>query len=89
MLKKVGVGSLDELFSEIPESIRFKGDYDLPSAMSEMEIRHFFEQLGKKSEQPLPSYPTSSNARNFSPATPRIRQKSHRVRSTTSSNIRA
>ena len=48
MLKKVGVGSLDELFSEIPESIRFKGDYDLPSAMSEMEIRHFFEQLGKK-----------------------------------------
>lgn len=51
MLKKVGVGSLDELFSEIPESIRFKGDYDLPSAMSEMEIRHFFEQLGKKNEQ--------------------------------------
>lgn len=51
MLKKVGVSSLDELFSEIPESIRFKGDYDLPSAMSEMEIRHFFEQLGKKNEQ--------------------------------------
>ncbi len=51
MLKKVGVGSLDELFSEIPESIRFKGDYDLSSAMSEMEIRHFFEQLGKKNEQ--------------------------------------
>ena len=51
MLKKVGVGSLDELFSEIPESIRFKGDYDPPSAMSEMEIRHFFEQLGKKNEQ--------------------------------------
>lgn len=51
MLKKVGVSSLDELFSEIPESIRFKGDYDLPSAMSEMEIRQFFEQLGKKNEQ--------------------------------------
>ena len=51
MLKKVGVSSLDELFSEIPESIRFKGDYDLPSAMSEMEIRQIFEQLGKKNEQ--------------------------------------
>ena len=51
MLKKVGVSSLDELFSEIPESIRFKGDYDLSSAMSEMEIRQFFEQLGKKNEQ--------------------------------------
>ena len=51
MLKKIGVNSLDELFSEIPESIRFKGDYNIPSAMSEMEIRHFFEQLGEKNEQ--------------------------------------
>ena len=38
MLAKVGVKSLDDLYAEVPESIRFKGEYDLPSEMSEMEI---------------------------------------------------
>jgi len=48
MLEKIGVKSLDGLYSEIPECIRFKGDYDLPEAMSEIEVRRFFEQLGDK-----------------------------------------
>ncbi len=50
MLKKVGISSLDELYSEVPESIRFKGDYDIPSMKSEMEIRQFFGNLGKKND---------------------------------------
>ena len=29
MMEKVGIKSLDELFSEIPENIRFRKDYDL------------------------------------------------------------
>lgn len=48
MLAKAGVSSLDGLYAEVPESIRFKGEYDLPEAMSELEIRQWFEQLGKK-----------------------------------------
>ena len=32
MLAKVGVESLDGLYAQIPESIRFKGDYELPRA---------------------------------------------------------
>ncbi len=51
MFKKIGINSLEELYAEIPNSIRFKGDYDLPSEMSEMEIRRFFEELGKKNDQ--------------------------------------
>lgn len=51
MLKKVGAKSLDDLYAEIPESIRFKGEYDLPSAKSELEIRRIFDQLGKKNKQ--------------------------------------
>ncbi len=51
MLDKVGVKSLDELYAEVPESIRFKGEYDLPSEMSEMEIRRFFDALGGKNKQ--------------------------------------
>lgn len=48
MLEKVGVQSLDELYAEVPESIRFKGDYNLPEAMSEPEVRRLFDALGKE-----------------------------------------
>ena len=50
MLNTVGVKSLDELYSEVPDSIRFKRDYQLPEAMSEPEVRRFFEQLGKENK---------------------------------------
>lgn len=51
MLAKSGVSSLEELYAEVPESIRFKGDYDLPEAKSEMEIRQWFKALGEKNTQ--------------------------------------
>ncbi len=51
MLAKVGVDSLEELYAEMPESIRFKGDYDLPEGKSEMEIRRFFDALGNENKQ--------------------------------------
>ena len=51
MLAKSGVSSLDGLYAEVPESIRFKGEYDLPEAKSELEIRQFFGKLGKKNKQ--------------------------------------
>ena len=48
MLDRIGIKDLNGLYAEVPESIRFKGDYDLPEAMSELEIRAFFEKLGQK-----------------------------------------
>lgn len=51
MLAKVGVDSLEGLYAEVPESIRFKGDYDLPGGKSEMEIRRFFDALGNENKQ--------------------------------------
>src|SRR5574344_2084676 len=51
MLAKAGVSSLDGLYAEVPESIRFKGDYDLPEAKSELEIRQWFKALGEKNTQ--------------------------------------
>ena len=51
MLEKVGVESLGDLYAQIPESIRFKGDYDLPSEMSELEVRQLFECLGSQNRQ--------------------------------------
>ena len=51
MLDKIGVPSLDALFAEVPEEIRFRRDYDLPSAKSEIEIRNLFGSLGKQNKQ--------------------------------------
>ena len=51
MLATVGVDSLDALYDDIPEYLRFRGDYELPEAMSEMEVRQVFEQLGTQNRQ--------------------------------------
>ena len=51
MLDRVGIDSVDALYSQIPDSIRFKGDYQLPSEMSEMEMRQLFEKLGSMNQQ--------------------------------------
>ncbi len=51
MLSAVGVDSLDALYDDIPDDIRFRGDYELPEAMSEMEVRQLFEQLGAQNQQ--------------------------------------
>ncbi len=51
MMEKVGVKDLDGLYAQIPDSIRFKGDYKLPSEMSEMEVRQLFEKLGSQNQQ--------------------------------------
>lgn len=51
MLKTVGVDSVDALYAQIPESIRFRGDYKIPSEMSEMEVRQLFERLGSQNRQ--------------------------------------
>lgn len=51
MLVRVGVGSLDDLYADVPTSVRLKGDYDLPAAMSEIEIRRFFDGLCRNDKQ--------------------------------------
>ena len=48
MLKRIGVDGLDDLYADVPRSVIFDGDYDLPDAMSEMEVRRRFEELDRK-----------------------------------------
>jgi len=50
MLHTVGVDSVDALYADVPEQIRFRGDYQLPSEMSELEVRQLFEQLGSQNK---------------------------------------
>ncbi len=51
MLAKVGVDEIDDVFADIPEKLRFRRDYQLPSEMSELEVRQLFEQLGAQNKQ--------------------------------------
>lgn len=50
MLARIGVGSLEELYADVPADVVYRKEYDLPSAMSEMEIRRCFEGLGRKNK---------------------------------------
>ncbi|HOQ75267.1 MAG TPA: aminomethyl-transferring glycine dehydrogenase subunit GcvPA [Thermoclostridium sp.] len=48
MLREIGVSGIEELFADIPGSIRLKRELDLPEALSEMElVRHLKELAGR------------------------------------------
>ena len=51
MLKACGLQKLEDLYAEIPEQIRFKGDYELPNQMSELELRQLMECLGQLNDE--------------------------------------
>ena len=39
MLERVGLSGLEGLYSDVPPEFIHKGEYDLPSAMSEDQVR--------------------------------------------------
>ncbi len=51
MLEKIGVDSVDALFSDVPSEVIFNEEYDIPSSMSEIELRKHFRELGAKNNQ--------------------------------------
>jgi len=51
MLSTVGIDSIDALYAQIPEAIRFHDNYQLPTEMSEIEVRQLFERLGQQNKQ--------------------------------------
>lgn len=51
MLEKVGIDSIDGLYAQIPETIRFQGDYEIPLSQCELEVRQLFEKLGAENRQ--------------------------------------
>lgn len=50
MLERIGLNSLEDLYADVPASVIFNRDYDIPSAMSEIELRRHFEELGRKNK---------------------------------------
>ncbi|MDE6109881.1 MAG: aminomethyl-transferring glycine dehydrogenase subunit GcvPA, partial [Muribaculaceae bacterium] len=50
MLERCGATTLDDLYSDVPPSLRMKAPYALPAAMTEPELRRFFRGLDRKNE---------------------------------------
>lgn len=50
MLADIGVGSIDDLFADIPEKIRHKGDLKLPKSQSELEVFNRLQALADKNQ---------------------------------------
>jgi glycine dehydrogenase subunit 1 len=48
MLAAVGVGTIEELFRDIPEGVRFGRELDVPPALSEAELSRHLEELAAK-----------------------------------------
>ncbi len=48
MLKEIGVSSIGELFSDIPEKFRLRRDLEIPEAKSELDIRRDFESAASR-----------------------------------------
>lgn len=50
MLNAIGVNSIDDLFKNIPEEVKINGELNLPSGLSEMEVRKVMENISNKNK---------------------------------------
>ncbi len=48
MLAAIGVGSVEELFRDIPEGVRFRGRLDIPAGLSETEVYDLLRALAAR-----------------------------------------
>src|SRR3984893_5657481 len=48
MLKAIGVSSVDDLFSDIPEKVRFKGEYNIKAAKPETSLMRELAKMANK-----------------------------------------
>ncbi len=67
MLDRIGVGSVDDLYGDIPQEVVFREEYDIPSAMSETELRRHFKELAEKN-RPLTVFAGGGVYDHYSPS---------------------
>lgn len=51
MLKTLNISSIDELFSGIDKKVLLQEEYDLPSEMSELEVREYFKETSDLNQE--------------------------------------
>jgi len=58
MMREIGIKTIDELYVDVPQKLRFNRKLNLPEAMSEQEVRHHVESLLRenKSTKDMPTF---------------------------------
>src|SRR5881398_3422889 len=56
MLEMIGVGSIEELFADLPQGVRFERELALPPALTEQELTGYFAGLAAANERPDVSF---------------------------------
>jgi glycine dehydrogenase subunit 1 len=51
MLARIGAGSVDELFRQVPEALRLKRPLNVPPALTEIELTQHLQELAGKNRQ--------------------------------------
>jgi glycine dehydrogenase subunit 1 len=69
MLERIGARSFEELVKFIPEGDRFKGELNLPSPLSELEVRRLLEELAADNASDCVSFLGGGAYDHFIPAT--------------------
>jgi glycine dehydrogenase subunit 1 len=67
MLKQIGAGSIDDLFSTIPQEYRLQRDLEVPRQMGESEIVDYFRQASLKSASGYTSFLGAGAYRHYRP----------------------
>ena len=62
MLGAIGVGSLDDLFADIPEAVRLGREIDLPDGRSEQEVYEHLSGWRRATCTPTPRSASSAPA---------------------------
>jgi glycine dehydrogenase subunit 1 len=67
MLQQIGAGSIDDLFSTIPQEYRLERDLDVPRQMAESEIVDYFRQAASKNAVGYTSFLGAGAYRHYRP----------------------
>jgi glycine dehydrogenase subunit 1 len=67
MLKQIGAGSIDDLFSTIPQEYRLQRDLEVPRQMGESEIVEYFRNAAQKSAAGYTSFLGAGAYRHYRP----------------------
>ena len=79
MLQQIGAGSIDDLFSTIPQEYRLERDLDVPRQMGESEIVDYFRQASLKSAAGYTSFLGAGAYRHYRPGDYRFAGAAGRV----------
>lgn len=69
MLTEIGCKSMDDLFIHIPDAVKIKGELQLPSGLSELEVRRNMQKMAAKNKVYTTCFRGAGAYRHYIPST--------------------